>query len=262
MLELFHNDMSTASQRVRFVLAEKNLDWIDRHMNLGAAEQHQQDYLKVNPNGMVPALVDDGFPVADASVITEYLEDKYPEHPLMPADPAQRARVRTWTMQVDENLQAFAGVVSIGIAMRHGLFAKSLADIDAGLNKMPDVVKRERQRDVTLRGLDSSFFPVAIRRYQRMLADMSAVLEKSEWLVGNRLSLADIAIAPYVTRLDQLQLAFLWEGLPRVTAWYERMKAHPGYRESHTKWFNEKGLELMKNKGLEAKPKVMQMMAG
>jgi glutathione S-transferase len=261
MLELFHNDMSTASQRVRFVLAEKKLDWTDRHMNLGAAEQHQPDYLKINPSGMVPALVDDGAPITEASVITEYLEDKFPERPLMPADPLLRARVRAWTMQVDENIQAFAGVVSIGIAMRHGLFAKSLADIDAGLNKMPDVVKRERQRDVTLRGLDSSFFPVAIRRYQRMLADMSQALEKSDWLVGDRLSLADIAIAPYVTRLDQLQLSFLWERLPSVISWYERMKAHPSYRDSHTKWFNEKGLELMKNKGLEARSKVQQVIS-
>src|SRR6478672_7959641 len=94
MLELFHNDMSTASQRVRFVLAEKKLDWTDRHLNLGAAEQHQPDYLRINPNGMVPALVDDGASIADASVITEYLEEKYPESPLMPADPLSRARVR------------------------------------------------------------------------------------------------------------------------------------------------------------------------
>lgn len=52
-------------------------------------------------------------------------------------------------MQIDESIQAFAGVLSIGIALRHALFGKSYQDIDSGLNRMPDVVKRERQRDVT-----------------------------------------------------------------------------------------------------------------
>jgi glutathione S-transferase len=261
MIELYHNDMSTASQRVRFALSEKNLDWTGRHMNLGAAEQHQPDYLKIHPNGMVPALLHEGESVVDASVITEYLEDRFPERPLMPADPLLRARVRGWTMQVDENLQAFAGVVSIAIAMRHALAGKSQGEIDAALNKMPDIVKRERQRDVTLLGVDSTFFPIAIRRYHRLLSDMSAALAGSNWLVGGKITLADIALAPYVTRLDQLQLAFLWDKFPPVAAWYERLKLQPGYQDSHTKWFNEKALGLMKEKGLAARERVLQVLS-
>ena len=58
MLELFHNDMSTCSQKVRMALAEKGLEWTSHHLNLRAADQQKPDYLALNPNGVVPTITD------------------------------------------------------------------------------------------------------------------------------------------------------------------------------------------------------------
>ena len=99
MLELFHNDMSTCSQKVRLALAEKGLDWTDHHLNLRAADQQKLDYLALNPNGVVPTIRDYGTVVIESTVINEYLDDACPAPLLRPEDASARSRMRLWTKQ-------------------------------------------------------------------------------------------------------------------------------------------------------------------
>ena len=66
MLELYHNDISVCAQKVRIVLAEKNLEWTSHHINLVAGEQTDPKYLAIHPKGVVPALIDDGRVVLDS----------------------------------------------------------------------------------------------------------------------------------------------------------------------------------------------------
>ena len=87
MLELYHNDMSTCSQKARLALAEKGLDWASHHMRLRAGDQHKPEYLALNPNGVVPTLVHDGAVIIESTVINEYLDDEF-------AAPALRRRQR------------------------------------------------------------------------------------------------------------------------------------------------------------------------
>jgi glutathione S-transferase len=78
MLALYHNDMSSCAQKVRLCLAEKELDWESRHLNLRADEHQQEWYLKLNPRAVVPTLVDGETVVPESNVINEYLEDRFP----------------------------------------------------------------------------------------------------------------------------------------------------------------------------------------
>ena len=64
------------------------------------------------------------------------------------------------------------------------------------------------------------------------------------------------AIAPYVTRLDHLQLQFLWDKRPHIPQWYDRLRERRAYSEALEKWFNATYLPLMKEKGLEAQARV------
>ena len=91
MIELFHNDMSVCAQKVRFALGEKILDWKSHHLNLRAGEQQKPEYLKLNPNAVVPTLVDSGRVIIESTVINEYIDDAYPEPRLRPADVGERA---------------------------------------------------------------------------------------------------------------------------------------------------------------------------
>ena len=92
MLELWHEWNSVHSFKVRVVLAEKRLDWVERRLELLKFEHLRPEYLRLNPNGVVPTLVHDGRVVLESSVICQYLDEAFPARALMPADPAGRAR--------------------------------------------------------------------------------------------------------------------------------------------------------------------------
>lgn len=260
MLELYHNDMSTCAQKVRFALAEKGLKWRGHHLNLRAGDQQKPDYLKLNPNAVVPTLVDDGTPIIESNVINEYLDDAYPDPPLRPRDSRARARMRLWTKQLDEGVHAATGVISTGIAFRYQKLARSSQEIEAFLDRMPDPGKRERSRDTILKGVDSIFFADAIKRFDRLLGDMEEALADGLWLAGTDFSLADIAYAPYLTRLEHLQLHFMWRKRPRLADWFERIKSRAGYKTGIGEWFNPSYLPLMEEKGKETGARIQAIL--
>jgi glutathione S-transferase len=85
---------------------------------------------------------------------------------------------------------------------------------------------------------------------------MEAALADTPWLAGKEFSLADIGYAPYITRLDHLQLQFLWDERPHIPEWYDRLRERRPYGEALEKWFNATYLPLMREKGLEVRDKV------
>ena len=97
MLELYHNDMSTCSQKARLALAEKGLRWTSHHMRLRAADQHKPEYLALNAGGVVPTLVHDGTVIIESTVINEYLDDEFPKPALRPTEAHGCAAMRLWT---------------------------------------------------------------------------------------------------------------------------------------------------------------------
>ena len=95
MLTLYDFGNSVCCQKVRITLCEKGLDWEASPVNLFRSEQYDPAYLKLNPKGVVPTLVHDGKPVNELTLICEYIDETFPEPPLMPKDPWQRSRART-----------------------------------------------------------------------------------------------------------------------------------------------------------------------
>lgn len=261
MFELYHNAMSTCSQKVRFCLAEKGLAWTGHHLDLRAAEQQNPAYLKLNPLGVVPTLVHDGALVPESTVINEYLDDLAPTPPLKPAAPLARARMRLWTKQLDEGLHAETGVLSNALAFRFQKLAKGEEHTRKLIEGMPDPAKRERYRSVVFEGVASPLFISAIRRFARLMTDMEEALGQTPWLAGTEFSLADIGLAPYVTRMAHLQLHPMWDDKPGVTSWYEAICARPAYRTSFVDWFDDDYLTLMSEKGAESWPGVKAALA-
>ena len=253
MLELYHNDMSTCAQKVRLTLAEKGLDWTGHHFNLREGPQHKPNYLKMNPNGVVPTLIDDGRVIIESTVIMEYIDDRWPDPALRPSDPYGRARMRLWTKQLDEGLHAMTGVLSSSIAFRYQHFAiKTEDEVRQTIENIPDPGKRERQRENILKGLDSKFLPAAVKRFARLIGDIDGALGQGDWLVGNEFSLADIAYTPYMVRLTHLQMSWLWEDKPAVADWFDRIQARPSFAAGIGGWLNDSYLTLMAEKGSEA----------
>jgi glutathione S-transferase len=251
-IELYHNGMSTCSQKVRVTLAEKGQDFISHHFNLRAGDQHAPEYLAINPNGVVPTIIHDGRVVYESAVVDEYLDDIFPDPPLRSADPYERARMRLWVKQLDEGLHAASATISACIAFRYQFMeGKTEAELKKTLDGYVDPVKRERMTENVLAGVESRFFKPAIGRIVKMVDDMQAALSEGIWMAGNSYSLADIAFAPYVTRVAHLQQDWLFDTRPRVAGWLERMRARPAYRKGMVEWFNPDFLALMEEKGGE-----------
>jgi len=262
MLELYHGGTSVCSVKVRLALAEKGLDWESHYLSLTRREHQTEDYRAINPNLKVPALVHDGVPVIESTVINEYLDDRFPETPLKPTDAHARARMRLWTKQLDEGVHLAAGAVTYCIAYRYRRLALTKEQFETYLARKPVPEHRERSRDRIVNGINSKQFAPSLARMEKMIADMETALTTYSWLAGDSYSLADAGFTPYVNRLEQLQLSPMWEDCPRVTDWYARVRARPSYETATGQWFDTESLSLMAEKGADEWPRIKGMLAG
>ena len=94
MIKLYDYPQCPFCRKVRIVLLEKGIEYERIFVDLRKKEQKKGDFLRLNPYGKVPVLIDDGVVIYESSVINEYLDEKYPNPPLMPSDFAARAKVR------------------------------------------------------------------------------------------------------------------------------------------------------------------------
>ena len=78
MLDLYHNGSSVCAAKVRVLLAEKGVGWTGHYLDVLAGDQFDPEYIKLNPNAVVPTIVHDGVVVTESTVICEYLDEVYP----------------------------------------------------------------------------------------------------------------------------------------------------------------------------------------
>jgi glutathione S-transferase len=260
ILQLYHNNMSTCAQKVRLVLREKGLHAEEIHVDLRAGDQNRPEYLALNPNGVVPTLVDRGNVIIESTIICEYLEDAWSALPLRPADPLARARMRAWTQQPDAGFHQAVGISCVSIAFRHQHLARGPEHVARYLAERPDPVQRERMRQMFERGVDAPGVGAALRRYARFVHDMARQLRCSPWLAGAEFSLADAMAVPYVVRLEHLDMSWWWtdaaRGCVEVGAWLARCKERPSYA-AIADYLDAKYLELMHRTGNEARGRVL-----
>lgn len=252
MLELHHNDMSVCAQKVRLVLAEKRLKATEHHLNLRAGDQFRPDYLRLNPDGVVPTLVADGRPIVESTLICEYLDEAWPEPPLRPADLVERAEMRRWAAIPDAGLHAACGAISFGVAFREQLLALSADEIEANIRETPDPARSERKRQTVELGAEAPVVQEAARFYDRVFGRIEARLSDGrDWIMGDAHSLADVAMTPYVVRIVQLALDPLLHGRPRLGAWLDRVGHRPNY-SGIADYLSDAYLELMAETGPRA----------
>ena len=165
-------------RRVRIFLAEKGVDIETEQVDLGAGEQFSEDFRKVNPDCVVPALVlDDGTCLSEALTICQYLEELYPEPPLFGSTPEERALVSMWNAKIEQQ-----GLWAAADALRNfarGFKGKAVSGPDS-YEQIPELAERGRQRA-------AQFF----YRLDGQLAD-------NRFVAGDRFSVADITALAFV----------------------------------------------------------------
>ena len=228
MIELYHSVNSVCAQKVRVALAEKGLPYREHLMTL-RGDQFDRGYMKLNPNGVVPTLIHDGRPVIESSVILYYLDEAFPEPPLMPRDLHERAMARLVNRLVDEYVHNSCTILTFATAFRPWFAGLTAGEIEQRLAKSPLKKRTEYKRDVALHGLQSKFVREALEHHLKLLDLVEQA--RGGWLAGSQFSLADIAAIPYVLRLDLLKMARLWDKRPGVAAWYARMRERSSVRK-------------------------------
>lgn len=261
MLELYHGGTSVCSFKVRLVLEEKAIPWESRHLHTAKLEHQTEAYRAINPKLKVPAIVHDGVALAESNVINEYLEDRYPEPPLRPADPMERARMRLWTQQLDTGIHAMAGNLTFCISTRHRRLALPKEKLESYINAKPEPAAREIARERITKGVEADLFKPSLARAEKMVLDMEKALTDHPWLAGGSYSLADAGLTPYLNRLEELQLSALWDRCPRLADWHERIKARPNYAPARDPWIEDEHLAYMKRYGTEAWPRIRKMLS-
>ena len=222
---LYNAPQSTCSQRVRYALHAKALKFEERKLDLFSGDQLQPEYLAINPNGVVPALVHDGVPVIDSAVILEYLEDVFPDDsPMRPSDPLDVARLRAMMRFVDEVPTPAVRVPSYNLAFLPHFQAMSEEEFQALCDSKP--LRREFLMRMGQTGFPEADMDEALGRLRRGVERLGQWLDGSggPWIMGDRISLADIAIMPVIVRMDDINLGSSWDGIPAVSEWLDRIK--------------------------------------
>ncbi len=231
MLQLYTARNSICTQKVFITLDEKKLDYEMKVINLFLNEQYSPEYLKLNPKGVVPTLVHDGRTVVESTLICEYLDDSYPANPLIPNDPYRRAKMRLWSKLIDEALFEATREISFSATFREKLREMTPSQRETRFRNVGDPERRARYMSTYEHGVDSPYVFQAIAHFEKAFKSMEAALgEDGPWLTGASYSLADINLAPYVARLEYLNLLDLWlGGRPTTQAWWERVKARESF---------------------------------
>ena len=236
MLTLYHYWSSVCSQKVRLCLAEKKLSYASRHVDLFTFEHWEPFYRTINPKGVVPALDHDGKIVIESNVLLEYLEDVFPEIRLRPRDAYATSQMRLWIYNSEEI--AHANVNTCSHNPRHAVrLAKkpyTREQLDRAAANCPNPIIMARFLHRLAHGVSDTEENEAYTALDYLLGMMEEALTANTWLAGPDYSLADIAMAPYINRIEVLKRPEMIGAAkrPRLAAWWQKMQARPAFQEA------------------------------
>lgn len=210
-LTLYTYWRSSAAYRVRIALNLKSLTYqsIPRHLVRDGGEQRKADYLAINPQGLVPALVDDGFVIPQSLAICEYLEEIHPEPRLLPGSARDRATVRGMALAIACDVHPLNNL-AITQYLRSELGADDAA------------VQRWIAHWIT-RGF------VALERWVAAEAGALPALSQ-QFCHGTHVSLADVCLVPQMYNARRLEVDTA--SYPRLVAICRHLETMPAFADA------------------------------
>lgn len=198
---LHHLPLSPYCRKVRLALAEKRIPF---ELKTERVWERREDFLVLNPAGTVPVLEEEnGLVLADSYAICEYLDEAYPEVPLLGRTFAERAEVRRLVAWFDTR---FAEEVTRNL-----------------------IWERHLKRNLGKGNPDAAAIRAGYANLKPHLEVIGWLAEHRPWLAGQHLSLADFAAAAHLSVLDYANDVD-WEYSPPTRDWYARLKSRPAFR--------------------------------
>jgi RNA polymerase-associated protein len=194
MMVLYSGTTCPFSQRCRFVLFEKGMDFEIRDIDL---YNKPEDIAVMNPYGQVPILVERDLVLYESNIINEYIDERFPHPQLMPADPVMRARTRLFLYNFEKELFVHVSVL-------------------------------EDRSSIDTRAQD-----IARQNIRDRLAQLAPLLLKNKYMLGEEFSMLDVAVAPLLWRLDHYGIELPKNAAP-IQKYAERIFSRPAYIEALT----------------------------
>ena len=233
MITLYHGLASTCSKKVRMCLYEKGIQFESRLLNLQKFEQHRPEYLALNPNGVVPTLVHDGRAIVESSIIVEYLDDAFPTPPLRPFDPYSRAQVKLWLKFSDDVAYNAVYAPTWMILSSKAMSGFTSEERQQVIARIPQSERRKRWERVSSGGFSEDELQAAADKMLLCMGRCEQSLVSGDFLVNGEFSLADVAMIPFIDRINNLRPEIFKGGnYPRVVSWYDRMKSRPAFDQA------------------------------
>ncbi len=204
-MELYTYYRSQASFRVRIALNLKGLAREDTFLHLERGDQFAAEYRTLNPQMMVPTLIDDGVELFQSLAILEYLEEKHPQPPLLPPEPEARAWVR--------------GLALINVADSHPLIVPRVR------HYLTDVLKLSDEQRL---GWIQHWLGLGLEAIEVLLARHP---QSGDFCHGGRPSIADICLVTQVTPAKTFDCPL--DAYPRVMRVYDTCMAIPAFAKAH-----------------------------
>ena len=203
-MRLYYHPLSSNSRRVVMTAIHLNVNLELVVVDLAKGEHKAPEYQRLNPNGKVPLLDDDGFMLWESHAIMQYLADGTPEQDLYPTDVRARADVNRWLFW-----SAYHFTPAVGFISRERVSKKMVGGSGA-----PD--------------------PVEIARGEALLTAAAQLLDahlaRNEWIAQDELTLADLAIASPLMHTAAAELPVT--GFENVQAWFKRVQALDAWKKS------------------------------
>lgn len=201
MRTLYHQWLDPFCRKIRLALAEKQLEF---QLQIEKTWERREEFFTLNPSGNVPVLVEqDGIPIVESYAIIEYLEELYPDPPLMGKNPIQRAEIRRITHWFDVKFYKEVGYLLLN----------------------EKIIKRFLKDNAP----NSQFIRAGQYNVHTHLEYVAYLVDRRNWLAGDHFSLADITAAAHLSCLDYLG-DVPWEKHPAAKDWYTRIKSRPAFR--------------------------------
>ncbi len=206
-LNLIHFSGSSCSQKTRIFLNLKGIDWVSHHVDLTSGENHSDWFLGINPRGLVPILVDDGEVHIESNDIIQYLEEKFPEPKLIPEG------YKTLTSELlkeEDDLHLDIRNVSFRflfgkLARKRPSSIKKFEDYEGTIEGKRDSHKVKEvnfYNDFLKQGIPVDALKQSVTKFIKVYERFEQDLANQEFLLGEELSVLDIAWFIYTHRLD------------------------------------------------------------
>ena len=235
-IHLLHFSGSTCSKKIRILLDYKQVHWVSHPINLVKRENNSDWFMGINPRGLVPVLVHDGQVHIESNDILDYLEQLYPEPPLMPA--RQSAELST-LLQAEDDLHVDLRNLTMRFTAPTKLMQRSKEQLQqyqssgtGTVEGVPDSHKAEEleywRNFAVNQGITESQVTESASKFKQELDKLERRLEANSFLLGNTVSLADIS---WFVTINRILLA----GYPlqrlhaRLWAWRQRLLEIPAF---------------------------------